>query len=121
MRARSADRPVTAYPGSLGPDPHSGGEQQLGGLVPPYPGRKKETPRSEAEKMASVFSVDRSAPAPRREISETERRGVPSTDTTATSPLGVGVSFGRRGNELNLGKSEEKQRKARLIHGISRS
>lgn len=122
MAQESDDRPVKGYPDSLGPDLHSGGTQEPGGLVPPYEGRKTETSRQEAEEMGSVYSpVDYSNPAPAREISETERHGVPSTDTTGASPLGVGESKGHQGNEQMLNKSEEKQRKERVEHGISRS
>jgi hypothetical protein len=121
MSAQSDQRPIKGYPDSLGPDIRSGGRQEFGGLVPPYEGRKTSTSRPEAEAMASVFSVDYSNPAPRREISKIERRGVPSTDVTAATPLGVGRTFGRRGNEQALGMSEEQQRRAREQHGISRS
>lgn len=44
---------------------------------------------------------------PAREISQVERDGVPSTDTDARTPLGVGESFGRRGE--NIGKQEGKE------------
>ncbi|MGH3924933.1 MAG: hypothetical protein ACREX8_16415 [Gammaproteobacteria bacterium] len=118
MAEQEEQRPIKGYPDSLGPDIHSGGEQEPGGLVPPYEGHKTETPRSEAEAMASVFSVDDSAPAPEREISDTERQGVPPTDTTAASPLGVGETRGRQGNEQALKMSEEKRRKDREETGI---
>lgn len=121
MTAQSGDEPVKAYPDSMGPDLHSGGRQEAGGPVPPYEGRKTETSREDAEAMASVFSTDYSDPAPRREISQTEREGVPSTDTTGATPLGVGTSSGRQGNEQMLNKSEKQQRKARQQHGISRN
>lgn len=121
MAEQSDERPVKGYPDSLGPDLHSGGVQDPGTQVPPYEGRKTGTSRQDAEAMASVYSVDNSTSAPEREISETERKGVPATDTTAASPHGVGETHGRQGNEKMLGKSEEKQRKERLDHGVSRS
>jgi hypothetical protein len=39
-------------------------------------------------------------PGPPREPSRAEAEGVPSTDTEARSPLGVGRSTGRRGEEV---------------------
>ena len=121
MTEQRDERPTKGYPDSLGPDIRSGGEQVPGGPVPPYEGRKTATPRAEAEAMASVYSVDYSDPAPRREISETERKGVPPTDTTAASPMGVGdKTAGKPGNEKSLTWSEEKQRKDREVHGIDR-
>ncbi|MGH4026308.1 MAG: hypothetical protein ACRDRV_17170 [Pseudonocardiaceae bacterium] len=71
--------------------------------------------------MASVYTVDYSNPAPERKISKTERKGVPPTDTTAASPLGVGQSKGRQGNEKSLKWSEEKREKSRVEHGVARS
>ena len=109
---------MAGYPDSLGPDVHPGGVQEFGAPVPPYQGRKTHTSRAEAAAMASVFSVDYSAPAPRRKISKIERRGVPATDTTASSPLGVGGTLGRQGNERALKMSEKKRNRSRERHGI---
>jgi hypothetical protein len=39
-------------------------------------------------------------PGPEPGVSEQEREGVPPTDTTAASPLGVGVSTTRRGEDV---------------------
>lgn len=121
MSEQQDQRPIKGYPDSLGPDIRSGGVQQPGGPVPPYDGRKTATPRSEADQMASVYAVDDSGPAPKRKVSKTERKGVPPTDTTAASPLGVGQSRGRQGNEKALKWSEEKREKNRVEHGVSRS
>ena len=121
MSEQQDQRPIKGYPDSLGPDIRSGGVQEPGGLVPPYEGRKTATPREEAGQMASVFTVDYSNPAPKRKISKAERKGVPPTDTTAASPLGVGRSRGRQGNEKSLKWSEEKREKSREEYGISRS
>lgn len=121
MSEQQDERPIKGYPDSLGPDIRSGGVQEPGGLVPPYEGRKTGTSRDEAEKMASVFTVDYSNPAPKRKISKTERKGVPPTDATAASPLGVGRSRGRQGNEKSLKWSQEKREKSREEYGISRS
>jgi hypothetical protein len=45
------------------------------------------------------------SPGPPPTVSEQEREGVPPTDTTAASPLGVGVSTTRRGEDV--GKDED--------------
>ncbi|MGH3794110.1 MAG: hypothetical protein ACRDSP_04410 [Pseudonocardiaceae bacterium] len=109
-------RPIKAYPDSMGPQIHSGGVQVPGGLVPPYEGRKTQTARAEAENLASVYSVDYSNPAPEREISKIEREGVPATDTTGRTPLGVGTTSGRQGNKLALGdKDKHRHRDRRQI------
>jgi hypothetical protein len=55
-------------------------EQEPGGLVPPGPGRV---------------------------ISDEEREGVSPTDTEATSPLGVGESVNRRGEDVAREEGEE--------------
>jgi hypothetical protein len=53
-----------------------------------------------------------------REVSQTEREGVPATDTTAASPLGVGVSKTHRGNEKMYGHSDEAQMSDQLDIGV---
>jgi hypothetical protein len=51
--------------------------------------------------MDKVFNrVDEVPLGPGREISEEEREGVPPTDMDATSPLGVGESINRRGEDV---------------------
>jgi hypothetical protein len=47
---------------------------------------------------------------PGREVSDAERHGVPSTDVTATSPLGVGVSTTTRAEQIALKKESAYQR-----------
>ncbi|HKO85757.1 MAG TPA: hypothetical protein VJ140_14640 [Actinomycetota bacterium] len=85
----------------LGPRPKPGGEQEPGGLVPPYEGRQEEWKEGHDPHMDKVFNrVDEVPPGPGREISEEEREGVPPTDTEATSPLGVGESINRRGEDV---------------------
>ncbi|HEY2764711.1 MAG TPA: hypothetical protein VGJ13_11985 [Pseudonocardiaceae bacterium] len=111
--AEQDQRPIKGYPDSMGPDIRSGGVQVFGGLVPPYGGRKTHTSRAEAEKMASVYTVDYSNPAAPREISEIERNGVPATDTTARNVMGVGRTTGRQGNELALGDGDRHRHRAR--------
>jgi hypothetical protein len=85
----------------LGPRPKSGGEQEPGGLVPPYDGRQTEMKDSHDRHTEKVFhGADDVPPGPGRVISDEERDGVPPTDTEAESPLGVGVSMTRRGEDV---------------------
>jgi hypothetical protein len=85
----------------LGPRPKPGGEQEPGGLVPPYEGRQTEVKDSHDRHMDKVFSgAEDVPPGPGREISDEEREGVGPTDTEATSPLGVGESINRRGEDV---------------------
>jgi hypothetical protein len=84
------------------------GEQDPGGLVPPYEGRQTELKDSYEEHTEKVFhGADDVEPGPGREISEEEREGVPPTDTEAESPLGVGVSMTRRGEDVAKQEDEE--------------
>jgi hypothetical protein len=84
------------------------GEQEPGGLVPPYEGRRTEAKEGHDEHMEKVFDrVDEVPPGPGREISDEEREGVPPTDTEATSALGVGVSMTRRGEDVDKQEDEE--------------
>jgi hypothetical protein len=77
------------------------GEQEPGGLVPPYEGRQTEMKDGYEEHTEKVFhGADDVEPGPGREISDEEREGVPPTDTEAESPLGVGVSMTRRGEDV---------------------
>ncbi|HEX2156405.1 MAG TPA: hypothetical protein VHS79_05385 [Actinomycetes bacterium] len=91
----------------LGPRPKSGGEQEPGGLVPPYDGRQTETKDSYDRHTEKVFhGADDVPPGPGRVISDEERDGVPPTDTEAESPLGVGVSMTRRGEDVDKQEDE---------------
>ena len=77
------------------------GEQEPGGLVPPYEGRQTEMKDGYEQHTEKVFhGADDVEPGPGREISDEEREGVPPTDTDAESPLGVGVSMTRRGEDV---------------------
>jgi hypothetical protein len=77
------------------------GEQEPGGLVPPYEGRQTEMKDGYEQHTQKVFhGADDVEPGPGREISDEEREGVPPTDTEAESPLGVGVSMTRRGEDV---------------------
>jgi hypothetical protein len=92
----------------LGPRPSAGGEQEPGGLVPPYEGRQTEMKDSYEEHTEKVFhGADEVEPGPGRVISDEEREGVPPTDTEAESPLGVGVSITRKGEDVHKQEDEE--------------
>ena len=82
------------------PNAYTGGKQEYGGLVPPYEGRQTEGPSDKEQ-------VGQGSIAGSREISQTEREGVPATDATAASPLGMGVSKTKQGNKRMYGRSEE--------------
>jgi hypothetical protein len=83
------------------------GEQEPGGRVPPYEGRQTEMKEGYEEHTEKVFhGADDVPPGPGREISDEEREGVPPTDTEATSPLGVGVSMTRRGEDVDKQEPE---------------
>jgi hypothetical protein len=85
----------------LGPRPKPGGEQGVDAPVPPYEGRQTEMKEGYERHTEKVFhGADDVPPGPGRVISDEERRGVPPTDTEATSPLGVGESINRRGEDV---------------------
>jgi len=92
----------------LGPRPGAGGEQEPGGLVPPYEGRQTEMKDGYEEHVEKVFhGADDVEPGPGRVISDEEREGVPPTDTEATSALGVGESINRHGEDVARQEDEE--------------
>ena len=92
----------------LGPRPSPGGEQEPGGLVPPYEGRQEEMKEGYEEHTEKVFhGADDVPPGPGRVISDEEREGVPAADTEATSPLGVGESINRRAEDIARREAEE--------------
>jgi hypothetical protein len=87
------------------------GEQEPGGLVPPYEGRQTEAKEGHEDQMDKVFDgVDEVPPGPGREISEEEREGVSATDMEATSALGVGESVNRRGEDVVKQEGQEEGR-----------
>ncbi len=98
------------------PNAYTGGKQVPGGLVPPYEGRQT-TGKGEEEEVARDPQTMGSGAEP-REISQAEREGVPSTDTTAASPLGAGVSKGNQGNERMYGRSDEAHVSDQLDIGV---
>jgi hypothetical protein len=84
------------------------GEQEPGGLAPPYEGRQTEMKDGYEQHTEKVFhGADDVEPGPGREISDEEREGVPATDTEAESPLRVGVSMTRRGEDIARREDEE--------------
>jgi hypothetical protein len=91
----------------LGPRPKPGGEEEPGGLVPPYEGRQTEMKDGYDRHTEKVFhGADDVEPGPGRVISDEERDGVPPTDIEARSPLGVGVSMTRRGEDVEKQEDE---------------
>ena len=104
----------------LGPRPKPGGEQEPGGMVPPYEGRQTEVKDSHDRHTDKVFNrVDEVPPGPGREISDEEREGVDPTDTEATSPLGVGESINRRGEDVVKQEGHEEGREHAGTKGSS--
>jgi hypothetical protein len=84
------------------------GEQEPGGLVPPYDGRQEEMKEGYEGHVEKVFhGADDVEPGPGREISDEEREGVGPTDMDATSALGVGESISRRGEDVGKQEDEE--------------
>lgn len=65
------------------------------------------------ERTRRAFRPDEYAPepGPGREESPEERDGVPDTDTTARTPLGVGESLSERAEDLARGAEELEGRK----------
>ena len=51
------------------------------------------------DSSASFDATNAPPPGPEREISDEEREGVPPDDMGATTPLGVGVSTSRSGED----------------------
>ena len=84
------------------------GEQEATGVpVPPYEGRQTEMKEGYERHTEKVFhGADDVPPGPGREISDEEREGVPPTDMEAESPLGVGVSMTRRGEDVEKQEDE---------------
>jgi hypothetical protein len=96
---------------------YTGGEQVPGGLVPPYEGRQTNGPIQEQRAKDPQKMGEGTVTGP-RDISQVEREGVPSTVTTGRSPLGVGVSQGRQGNERMYSSSVKAREADRLDIGV---
>ncbi len=62
-----------------------------------------------AEGTKKAYDAENSAPppGPGREVSDEEREGVSGTDTTAATPLGVGESINRSGEDVVKQEGEE--------------
>jgi hypothetical protein len=91
---------------------HPGGEQELGGPVPPYEGR--------SEGPSPPHTAGEGSQAGPREVSEAESEGVSDTDTTAARPLGVGVSTSTGGEERMYGTPKEAQKADQMDAGTQR-
>lgn len=113
---RDPESDLDGQPGgrsSRGPNPDPGGEEQPGGLVPPYDDRTSGT--ETASKQARAESVERqlgdvgpgahgstSSPADEQPVSDEE-----VTSRTPESAKGVGVSTTRRGEDMVDDDGEE--------------
>ena len=99
----TAARPEEPPPGgraSRGPAPDPGGSLDVR-EVQPSEGRTGGTDRGTglaAEGAAKAFDAANAGPPGPGPVGS--ERGVPATDTSAVSPLGVGVSTGSRGEDL---------------------
>lgn len=111
-----SEQPVHPAKAPLPREPNvaTGGEQEPGGLVPPYEGRQTTGP-GDADRSGGPENSPEAAP---REVSQAEREGVPATDTTGASPLGAGVSKTKQGNERMYGRSDEAHRSDQLDTGV---
>lgn len=87
---------------------HSGGKQDPGSGIekPPYDARQKSG-KSQDELAKDPNKQQGGADAAPRTVSQAERDGVSDTDATAASPMGVGESINKQGNERMLNKSAE--------------
>jgi hypothetical protein len=95
---------------SRGPDINPGGEVEPGGAVPPYDIDASEQDKAAAsDGVRKSFRAEENAPAPGEAAPESkeEREGVSATDTTAATPLGVGESQTKGGEELAKGAGKE--------------
>jgi hypothetical protein len=89
------------------PNAYPGGKQVPGGLVPPYEGRQT-TGKSQEELAEEARRKGHPGhEAGPREVSQAEQEGVPDGDTTAATPLGVGVSKSNQGNKRMYGRSDK--------------
>src|SRR4029450_703729 len=87
------------------------GEQEPGGLVPPYEGRQTEMKDGYEEHTEKVFhGADGVEPRPGRVTPAEEPEGVGPTDPEAESPLGVGESINRRDEDVIKQEGHEEGR-----------
>jgi hypothetical protein len=95
---------------SRGPEPDARGTAEPQGLTPPYD--RDDLPEAQAaaaDGVRKAFRADEygGEPGPTPPTSQEEREGVPPTDTTAATPLGVGESTRTGGEELAQKGSKE--------------
>lgn len=88
---------------SRGPEIDPGGKIEPQGLVPPY--ERSDSPEARATAAEGVHKAFRAQeyggePGSNPPVSKEECDGVPPTDTTAATPLGVGESSRTGGEEL---------------------
>jgi len=89
---------------SQGPNPDPGGEEEPGGLVPPYEGRTSaETSNDESAASVGRQLADTKTGPPGATASPADEQPVSEdqvTDEVPESPLGVGESINRRGEDV---------------------
>lgn len=108
----------SAQPGgspSRGPNPDPGGDVEPGGLVPPYEGRTGADSPSSDERAASVERqlADTKTGQPGATASPADEQPVSAdevTDEVPDSPMGVGESTTRRGEDMVDDDGKEKGR-----------
>jgi hypothetical protein len=84
---------------SRGPEFGTGGEPQV--PVPPYDEYRGENTGSGAEATAKAFDASHAPePGPPPPVSDEEREGVTGTEIEPEPALGVGVSRGKRAEDL---------------------
>ena len=122
--ARAEAQPPPGGRTSRGPEPDPPGSVDVR-AVQPSEGRTGGADRGTglaAEGGTKAFdAANAGPPGPGAVESAEERAGVPATDTSAASPLGVGVSSGSRGEDLAEDEREEgtKGRSGRPYGGSS--
>jgi hypothetical protein len=107
-----SETPKPSYPRE--PQAHPGGEQELGGLTPPYEGRQTEG----GEEKGVGMPGHEAGP---RDVSDAERGGMTDTDMAPKGPMGVGASTSRSGEDYGRGMSDEARKADRLEGGIADS
>ena len=107
---RQESQPAPGGRAARGPAPDPAGSLDIA-EVQPSAGRTGGEDRGTglaAEGATKAFdAANAGPPGPEPVESAEERAGVPATDTSADSPLGVGVSSGRRGEDLAEDEREE--------------
>ena len=85
---------------SRGPNPDPGGEVEPGGLVPPYEGRTRERGTSESSEALTESVKSQMAETDSGRPGATASRANEVTHDVPESPLGVGESTTRRGEDV---------------------